>query len=154
MIPALVGRLLALGYEVVVHDTMAQLSASSVIPGLRLLTEFVDDLGAAMAHCDLVICPMQFENYVHRMSGVVCCAVASGVPLVFPAGTLSSMRFHPLGSSACYIEHSVEGILQAVATVAADYPFYAKGAKRGAQYWRDNHGVDRFVDRALREILP
>lgn len=150
LLPALSERLLALGYQVVLHDTEGQLRPHSAPSNLRLMSGFVADLHDAMTQCDLVVCPMRRENYLHRISGVVCDAVSSGVPLVLPAGTLSAVRFYPLGSSTCYHEHSVEAILQAIETLAADYPAHAAAAERAAKRWPEQHGVENFVDAVLQ----
>lgn len=151
LLPELTERLLALGYHVVLHDTRRQFDSQPTPPNLRRMSAFVDDLHAEMTQCDLVVCPMWRESYVHRISGIVCDAVSSGVPFVLPAGTLSAARFYPLGSSACYHEQSVEGILHAIATVAADYAAYAAAAERAALQWPEQHGVERFVDAVLKE---
>lgn len=149
LLPELTERLLALGYHVVLHDTQRQFDSHPAPPNLRLVNAFVADLHAEMTQCDLVVCPMRRENYVHRISGIVCDAVSSGIPFVLPAGTLSAARFYPLGSSTCYHEQSVEGVLQAIATMAADYPTYAAAAERAALQWPQQHGIERFVDTVL-----
>ena len=102
-----------------------------------------------MARCDAIVCPMQREQYVHRMSGIVCNAVACGTPFVLPAGTLAAARFVALGSSRCYLDHSVAGILQAVQELGRDYPRHAEAARQGALQWRAMHGVEHVVDKVI-----
>jgi hypothetical protein len=150
LIPTLTEHLLALGYQVVLHDTQGQFHSNPAPPNLRLVRAFVADLHDEMTQCDVVVCPMRRENYVHRISGVVCDAVSGGIPFVLPAGTLSAARFHPLGSSVCYHEQSLEGVLQAIATLAAHYPTHAAAAGRAALQWPEQHGVERFVDTVLQ----
>jgi hypothetical protein len=152
IIPALCDRLLSLGYRVVLHDTRGQFNSSVDNPHLHLLRSFIDDLYGEIANCDLVVCPMDRYRYSRRLSGIACSAVASGVPLVLASGTLSAVRFQDLGSSACYIEGSVEYILEAIGKIALDYPGYAAAARRGAQIWNQQQGVGRFVDYAIGVI--
>jgi hypothetical protein len=136
---------------VVLHDTAGHFGAGDARPRLRLLT-FVEDLSAEMMSCDVVVCPMEARHYEHRHSGIVWSAVASGLPVVLPKGTLSALRISRLRSSSCYREHSVEGIMSAVARVASDYPSFAAAAERGALLWKKKHGVDRFVQSVLDRL--
>ena len=151
LLPSLVRRLLASGYRVVLHDTAGHFGAGDVRPRLRLLT-FVEDLSAEMTSCDVVVCPMEASRYEHRHSGIVWSAVASGVPVVVPKGTLSAVRISRWRSSSCYREHSVEGIMSAILRVASNYPSFAAAAARGALLWKKKHGVDRFVQSVLDHL--
>lgn len=146
MIPAIVDRLLASGYKVVVHDTRGRINSTFANPNLRVLTSFVNDLNHEIANCDLVICLMQWEKYIHRISGIVCHAVANGIPFVLPASTLSAMRFAHLGSSVCYQENSVDGVMEAIEKVGSEYPKFARGAQHGATLWSEKHGAEKFAD--------
>lgn len=151
LIPDLARQLLALDYEVVLQDTRQQFQSRGTHPRLHLRA-FASDLCAEMAACDLVVCPMDRKNYTQRLSGIVYSAVASGVPFVLPAGTLSAIRTQALGASCAYVEHTVEGILAAVQKLAASYPAHARGAERGARLFREQHGLDRFVQMLLDEV--
>lgn len=152
LIPDLVRQLLGLGYEVVLQDTRQQFQAQGAISRLHLRA-YVSDLCAEMTTCDLVVCPMVRKNYTQRLSGIAYSAVASGVPLVLPAGTLSAIRTQALGSSRAYVEHTVEGILAAIRTLAADYPAHARAAERGATLFRQQHGVEKFVQMLLEQLV-
>lgn len=151
LIPDLSRQLLALGYDVVLHDTRQQFQSSGHHPRLHLRA-FASDLCAEMTACDLVVCPMDRPSYTRRLSGIVYSAVASGVPFVLPAGTLSAIRTQALGASCAYVEHSAEGILAAIQKLAADYPAHARGAERGARRFRAQHGLDRVVRMLLDEL--
>lgn len=152
LISPLAERLLAQGYRVVLHDTNGQFVNTNNNPGLRIIDGFVEDLQANMLECDLVVCPMQREQYVHRMSGIACCALSSGLPFVLPAGTLSAARFMPQGSCRPYLEHSPEGILHAISELTHDYPRHAEAARQAALRWRAEHGLERFIDKVLQKL--
>ena len=154
LIPALTDALLGAGYTILIHDTMGQFQPQAVIARLRLINGFVSDLGAAMAPCDLVVCTMQPERYRQRTSGIACTAVASGIPLVLPAGTLSAQRYQALGSVACYDGQTVQAVLQAVQTSGRDYTQRVQAAKRGAYTWHQTQGMERFVDAVLAAASP
>jgi hypothetical protein len=152
LIPDLVGELLALGYGVVLHDTRGQFQRKGTPSKLRLLNGFVEDLCSEMAACDLIVCPMDRQSYAQRLSGIVCHAVAAGVPFVLPSGTLSAVRFNPLGSSCCYAEPHPPGIMNAIQKVASDYPKYSKSALEGSKAWNAQHGVDKFVWETILDV--
>ena len=149
LIPALTDALLDAGYHVLIHDTMGQFQSRAAIANLHLMNGFVSDLGAAMAQCDLIACTMQPERYRQRTSGIACTAVANGIPLVLPTGTLAAQRYETLGSVALYGEHTVQAVLQAVQISGRDYPQRAQAARRGALLWRQSHGTERFIDAVL-----
>ena len=151
LIPNLTRQLLELGYDVVLHDTRQQLQSEGAHPRLHMRA-FASDLCAEMAACDLVVCPMDRRSYTQRLSGIVYSAVASGTPFVLPAGTLSAIRTQTLGASCAYVEHTVAGVLAAVQKLASSYPTYAQGAERGARLFRQQHGVDKFVQLLLNEV--
>jgi hypothetical protein len=138
--------------RVVLHDTNGQFFNTNDNPRLHILEGFVDDLQAAMHQCDLIICPMQREQYVHRMSGIACNAMAAGLPFVLPAGTLAAARFMPQGSCRAYLEHSTAGILHAVEELAQNYSHHVEAAKHAAQRWHTRHGVERFIDKVLEKL--
>jgi hypothetical protein len=154
IIPPLVDKLLGLGYKVVIHDTRGRFSAKGTPSNLRLFNSFVGDLNLEMAKCDLVVCLMHWNRYLHRSSGIACTAIASGVPFVLPAGTLSAVRFCNPGSAACYYEHSIDGVMEAIQRIDSNYPKYTAAAKQGAMNWNKNHGVERFVDRIVEYVEP
>ena len=152
LIPALTQALLDAGYRVLIHDTMGQFQSDTPIPNLVLVNGFVRNLAVVMAPCDLVVCTMQAESYARRTSGIACLAVACGVPLVLPAGTLSALRYQALGSVACYQEQTVQSVLDAVAQSQLDYPRRSLAAQRAALDWRQTQGVERFVDAVLAAL--
>jgi len=147
VVAPLAEQLLALGYRVVLHDTNGRFINVNGNPNLRILDNFVPDLSTEMAQCDVVVCPMQRDQYVHRMSGIACNAVACGIPLVLPAGTLAAARFSTLGSVRCYLEHSAAGIVQAVQELGRHYPRHAEAARQGALQWGATHGMAHFLDK-------
>ena len=149
LIPPLARALLDTGYKVFIHDTVGQFKLQTAIPNLVLVNGFVRELAAVMVQCDLVVCTMQARRYARRTSGIACSAVACGLPLVLPAGTLSAQRYEALGSVALYGEHTVQSVLQAVQISGRDYPQRAQAARRGALLWRQSHGTERFIDAVL-----
>jgi glycosyltransferase involved in cell wall biosynthesis len=146
VIAPLAQRLLADGYRVVVHDTRGQFNTDGANPKLRVLSGFIPDLAAAMAQCDVIVCPVRWENYALRPSGIVAMSMACGIPCIVASGTLSAATYHRHGSMVCYQELGVDGIMQAIERLAADYPRIAGCAREAAQFWRATHGIDRAID--------
>ena len=79
--------------------------------------------------------------------------MASGLPVVVPKGTLSALRMSRLRSWSCYREHSVEGIMSAVAR-RFDYPPARPPPLGQPGYGRRSTGVDRFVQSVLDRLDP
>lgn len=146
VIAPLAQRLLADGYRVVVHDTRGQFDTDGANPNLRVLNGFIPDLAAAMAQCDIIVCPVRWESYALRPSGIVAMSIACGVPCIVASGTLSAATYYRHGSMVCYQELGVDGIMQAIARLAADYPRIAACAREAARLWRATHGIDRAID--------
>ncbi len=146
VIAPLVQRLLAAGYRVAVHDTRGQFNADGDNPNLRVLSGFLPDLGAVMAQCDIIVCPVSWANYALRPSGIVAMSLACGVPCIAAAGTLSAATYYEHGSIVCYHDLGVDGIMQAILRMAQDYPRIAGCAREAAQFWRATHGVDKAID--------
>jgi hypothetical protein len=144
LIPELVRQLLDRGYEVVLHDSRQQFKFDGSDSRLHLRA-FVSDLCAEMVDCDIVVCPMDRKSYSQRLSGIAYSAMASGVPVVLAAGTLSAVRALGSGSACIYFEHTVAGILSAIQKLAESYPAYALGAQRGATLFHHQHGIEKFV---------
>ena len=155
LIPHLVRALLDTGYRVLIHDTMGQFQSLTATPNLVLISGFVRKLAIVLAQCDLVVCTMQPAHYARRTSGIACSAVACGIPLVLPSGTLSAARYDRLESVVCYHERTVPAVLDAVAQSRLDYPRRCLDAQRAALDWRQTQGVEKFVDAVLAALpLP
>ncbi len=149
LVPPLTDALLAAGYRVLIHDTLGQFRPRAAIPNLTLLNGFLRDLGSAMAPCDLVVCTMQSALYTRRTSGIASMAVACGVPLVLPAGCLSAARYQALDSVVCYSEPTVPSVLEAIARCQNGCAARGLAARHAAQAWRENQGMEKFVDALL-----
>ena len=144
LLQPLVGQLLAMDYRIVYHDTRGLFEGWPRDPRLRLVP-FVEDLGAEMATCDLIVCLMNPAKYALRLSGIACHAIAAGLPVLLPAGTLSAVRFRPFGSCGLYADPSVTGIVQAIIEMATRYPDYAQAALSAARHWNRQHGLAPFI---------
>ena len=149
ILPGLVEGLISNGYKVVLQDSMGKMATGQSGPNLKKINHFVENLGAEIAKCDLVVCPASVEPYTFRLSGIVLNAISTGVPFILPAGTLSALRYLELGSSACYFRHSAEDVMTAIEKIADNYPAYALQAKKAAADWNDSNGVEKFVEGIL-----
>lgn len=149
LLPALVQGLLDLGFEVTVHDSRGRIRSDAPHPRLRLLGAFVEDLGAVLRECDLVVCPMDPSRYDLRVSGIALHALACGVPFLAPAGTLCLRRWEATGCCAAFKEGSPASILAAVLAAAGAYPALAQAAAREALAWNAANGEGRFLEAAL-----
>lgn len=140
----LVTRLLADGWQVVLHDASGRLSPRQPIPRLRVLG-YVDDLPAAMTGCDLVVAPYDPAAYRAMGSGVVWDAVSRGLPVVAPAGTAPGRWVQELGAGVTFTTQEPASILQAVAAAREQHALLLAGARRAAQAWAGRHGAGPFL---------
>lgn len=145
----LVHELLARGLQVTVHDSRARMAVRVPAPGLTIVPGFVDDLGELIARCDLVLCPMVRDAYRHRISGIATQAIASGVPVVLPGGTLTAQRWQDAGGLMAYEQDTVDDILRCVDHVRDNAALFARQAQAGALAWAAQHGLERFIDAVL-----
>jgi len=149
LLQPLVRALLQQGVQVLVHDSRGRLAVQTAVPGLELVSGYVDDFSTLIARCDMAVCPMVRSAYERRISGVAIEALACGVPVVLPSGTLVAQRWGHTGAVQTYDEHSPGGILRAVDNVRSNALSFAQGAQRAAREWKQQNGLDRFVDLVL-----
>ena len=155
LVPPLARALLDAGYRVLLHDTSGQFQSLNAVPNLVLVNGFVRKLAVVMVQCDLVVCTMLAGRYARRTSGIACSAVACGIPLVLPAGTLSAARYGGLESVLCYHEQTIPAVLDAVGRSQLDYPGRCLAAHHAALHWQQTQGVEKFVDAVLAALpLP
>lgn len=149
MLGPLVGALRSRGLQVLMHDSRGRVGAPAGTTGLEIVHGFVADFSELVARCDLVVCPMERERYRYRISGVATHALASGVPVVMPAGTLTEYRWRDSGAVQAYHEDTLEDVLASIDQVLAQQAAFAQAAQGAAQDWERQHGLDRFVAAAL-----
>ena len=112
-LPPLVSVLLDRGFEVVVQDSGGAISRWGDSPQLSVLP-FVSDFSANIARCDLVIWHSRIEFYQLAYSGIVSECIASGVPVILPAGCLPADVAARFGAGVFFHEFSKEAILEAL----------------------------------------
>lgn len=153
IVPSLAAALAGAGYEVVVHDSGGHLDAGPRIPGVTRL-DYVPDLPAAIARCDLVVAPYDPVAYRTKGSGIAWEAVASGVPVVVPAGTAPGSWIASLGAGVLFREYSAGAVLDAVRLAADGYAGIAAAAFAAARGWPGRHGTGPLVSALLAVRSP
>ena len=113
LIEPLVIRLLSMGYEVLLQDANETIRPQTDDPRLTVLG-YVPDFPAAIASCDLLVWPSRSDKYRMRISGVVCEAIASGVPVVVPSGCGPATLAERYGCGTFFHEFTVESVLEAI----------------------------------------
>lgn len=148
LIPDLVQGLRGLGLNVLLHDTIGQLQDPG-LPGVQTVHGFVLDFNELLRHCDLVITPNDSASYRLGGSGVVWEALASGIPVLAPRHTFSGQWALQTGGGLCFDTVTPSAIVQSVVQAQAVYAQLAAAAFTCSQNWPQEHGVARFLDRAL-----
>ena len=145
LLPLLVSDLLGRGFEVVIQDSGRTIVRKTDDPRLIVLP-FVADFPAEIARCDLVVWPSRAEAYLHSQSGVVSECIATGVPIVLPAGCLPAEIAARLDAGVFFHDHSREAILDAVDEARQSFPAITARARAAAAAWRAENGTDRLAD--------
>lgn len=143
MILPLATKLMAQGYQVVIHDSQQQLTGIGQT-GATVIG-FVDDLAPEIAKCDLVVLPYSQEKYRKRGSGILLDALASGIPAVVPFDTIPGRWVDRTGAGTQFAVDSEEWILAAVEEARLKFPQIAQAAFETSLRWKDRYGPRQFV---------
>lgn len=144
----LLGKLVADGYRVILHDSNPASSDHRDIPGVTYVGH-VMDLNDEITKCDLVLTPYHPESYRHRGSGIVMNAVSCGVPVVTPFGSAPGRFIEQTGAGTLFTHYTADSVYAAVQAAARDYPVIATAAYSAGSQWKQQHGVKRFIDAIL-----
>lgn len=144
LVPGLVNALLDRGFTVVIQDSGLTLCGGTPHPRLEILP-FIDDFPAELARCDAVIWPSRWQAYRQSYSGVVAECIASGVPVILPAGCLPANVATRFACGTFFCDYSQEAILEAVEELAAGFTDAWSKARTAADAWRSENGSDRLA---------
>jgi glycosyltransferase involved in cell wall biosynthesis len=138
-----VGNLVRAGYTVIMQDSSGWIKAKH--PSIENL-EYVDDLGALMRRCDLVVLPYVAEQYSVRGSGILWEAVANGVPVLCPSNTALSQNLGRLNIGVTFDVLDPHVIANQVQICADSYSFISAKAREVANVWGRDNGPIKFVE--------
>lgn len=144
--------LVARGHEIVLQDSSDSDARPLDFPVTRL--GYVDRFAEALRRCDLVVVPYDASVYRSQGSGVAWEAVASGVPVLAPAGTAAGSFVTLHGAGVTFGRSTAEDICRAVDEASARYREIAEAAHRASLGWLEAEGVDRFVDVLTAGVRP
>jgi hypothetical protein len=114
--------------------------------GLTLLG-YDGDFPSKVERCDLIVAPYRWDKYNSgRGSGVIWHAIASGIPCVAPSGSTPGRALARIGSASAFSGLSVASVFDAILHAQKAYPVLTEAAFRGAQEYRQQNGIARFVD--------
>jgi glycosyltransferase involved in cell wall biosynthesis len=142
---ALLKKLVADGYEVILHDSNTKNRKLNDIEGITLLGH-VMDLDEEIAKCDLVVTPYNADSYRHRGSGIVMSAIASGVPVVTPYGSAPGRLIEKTGAGTLFVSFTLDSIYAAIQSAVKNYPTIAQAAFDAGSHWKEKHGLNKFLD--------
>ncbi len=145
LVPQLVDALLRRGFEVVVQDSGGSLQRAA--QNARLVTlPFVSDFAAEIAKCDMVVWPSLWQAYIGNPSGVVSECIATGVPVILPAGCVPADIAVRFGCGIFFHDLSADSILEAVDEANDHFPEILSRAEKAARAWRAVNGTERLAD--------
>ena len=170
LIPEMAAALAAKGFEVVVQDSSGSRSGKRRASRIRALSRpsfasrirrwcwrqkgtadcvtnlpYVEDFASELARCDLVVWPSQKEAYAQSLSGVVSECIATGVPIVVPAGCMPAQVAARYGCGVFFHAYSSKAILAAVDEAARDFHDVTARSRAAAAMWHGQNGTDRLA---------
>jgi hypothetical protein len=126
----LLAHLVDRGFEVIFHNS-SHYRASPNVAGVETIG-FVDDLTAEIARCDLVVLPYDIASYHARDSGLLVEALALGIPVTAPFGTLPGRIIEAAQVGPLFNSNRAASILGVIEFAVENYAFYARNAHRHA----------------------
>jgi hypothetical protein len=139
----LVPILASKGFEVVVQDS----GGGDRYDRRAVVLPFVEDFAAELARCDAVIWPSLPEAYAYNFSGVVSECIASGVPVIMPAGCLPADMAVRFDCVQYVHEHSCAGVMEALQRMLGDHPGTLARCEAARRSWHADNGTDRLAGR-------
>ena len=138
---ALLATLVARGYHVTFQNS-SHYTPSPNIKGVETIG-FVDDLTAEIARCDLVVLPYNIASYHARDSGLLVEALALGIPVTAPFGTLPGRIIEASQVGPLFAANGAVAILWAVEQAAKNYAYFARNAHRHAAGYTARNNSER-----------
>lgn len=145
LLPKLISAVLDRGYDVLVHDSGGVVRQLQSDPRLEVL-HYVEDFAAVIGRCDLVVWPSYHEAYVHQYSGIVAESIASGIPVVAPAGCLPAEILLRYGCGRFFNEPELAAVIEAIDHAARDFPALGECARLAGQTWHRTQGTAHLVE--------
>lgn len=151
LIPAIVSHLLSQDFEVVMQDSN-QHGPFSLQPHPRLhRLGYVENFAEAISQCDAVLNPITAISYATMASAVVFDCLASGIPVVLPAGCLPAihvMQYTGL-TSTLYPMSTLPAIATTIAMLQNNMHAVSIGFQAGAKMWAARNGSARLASMVL-----
>jgi glycosyltransferase involved in cell wall biosynthesis len=144
---ALAQQLAADGYAVSLHISNAGYDFPE-LPGVDVFG-FVEDLEASIAACDLVVLPYEIDAYAAKGSGILIQALALGVPVTGPLGTMPGRTIEQYQVGPLFPAVTADAIYATVKHAERNYAAYANNAFRVAQGFSKRNGPAQFAEALL-----
>lgn len=157
LIPEIISHLLSRNFDVVMQDSNQQ-EPFTLRPHPRLhKLGYVENFAEAISQCDAVLNPINAVSYATMASAVVFDCLASGVPVVLPAGCLPAMHVMQYTgmTSTLYPVSTLPAIAATIDMLQNNMPEVSSGFQGGARKWAARHGSARLASLVLsRDIEP
>lgn len=141
-----IARCLQAGFKVLTQTDKMLPEALKDHPGLTLLG-YDGDFPSKIERSDLVVAPYRWDLYSGgRGSGIISQAIASGIPCVAPYRSSPGRALARIGSAVLFSELRAAAVFDAILHAQKTYPVLAEAAFRGAEEWREQNGIAKFVD--------
>lgn len=147
LLPSIVPQLLRDGHEVIVQDS-GEFVRAIPMQGLTVLP-YVPSLADEIAKCDLIVAPYDPAAYRTKGSGIVWDSLASGVPVIAPAGTAIGSLVQSTGAGVLFGSLEPSDVYRAILEARRDFGRISEAALNASLEWSGRHGIKHFVSAML-----
>jgi hypothetical protein len=135
-----------------VHAELSRLAATEprivMVSGPAIWSELLEA-------ADIILCPYDPTQFIASYSSVTAHAIASGIPMVVPAGTTLSRTLNDFGAGGTAFDRfTPDAIALAVGKTLDGIAEYAQRALTGAEQWARINGPTQTVDAIFKMARP
>lgn len=150
LLGALAMRLAQDGYRVVFQDS-SDLRRNLPHENIELL-DFVDDMSAPIAECDLVVLPYDVEGYTNKGSGILAICMMLGVPVIGPVGTIPGRTIERFRVGPLFPKTQADAIYATIKVVEAHFMRFATQAFEVSRSFAQRNGVENYVKTVMQSV--
>lgn len=144
-----VDTLLKCGLNVLLQDS-SELTKHALAPSTKLrVLGYVENMGNLFQNLDAVVLNYDADYYRYRGSGIAWESIASGVPVVAPAGTSISRLLRDYSCGATFVSGDLQSLERAILQMKHNFPEHLAKSSFASMRYLSSHGTAKFVDQIL-----
>ena len=148
LLPQLISNLTQKGLKVIVQNSDPNSNLVNAIDKNQnvQVMGYVQNIGDLITKCSVILLNYDTENYKATGSGIAWEALASGVPILAPAGTTMSKLIEKFSCGCIFDSNNTTSKYNELQFMKEKYKEYKKLAQLASIQYHLIHGTHRFVD--------